>query len=191
VKVALRALLAFAFLCGCESTTPLRDIRATLLDEDGKPIPGALLYAESVVDGEPFSFVIAQAGHAGEVPEIAIRALKLPWKRGADVALAAFAPGKTPSVRYDPRRPLRTDGVVLTLRTAIGPEDSWNPDLFRLALPFEGSSEASSRMADSLRAPQYDYLRNALRVAYAARPPEALEPGSKEAAKVEAVAALP
>jgi hypothetical protein len=183
---ALFAMLAALTLCACESTTPVRDIRATLLDEKGNPIVGALLYAEAVTDEGPYSFVSARSGQAGEVPQIAIRALKIPWQRGARLSLAGFAPGRGAVVLHDPARSVQSDGVSLTLPPAVLPSDSWNPDLLLLEFPFEGSP----KLAQEVRDPRFNDLRAAFRSAYAARPPED-HPSPREAEKISAIQSLP
>ena len=100
------------------------------------------------------------------IPRIAIRALKIPWRRGARLALAGFAPGYRAQVLHDPRRSVPSDGVVIRLRAAERPEDVWNPDLLRLAYPFE----PGSALAESSRAAPNAPLREAFRSAYAAIP---------------------
>jgi len=171
---------------GCESTTPVRDIRATFLDEKGQPVPGALLYAEAVTQEGAHSFVKARSGRAGEVPEIAIRALKIPWKRGARLSIAGFAAGKRPAVLHDPRRSVPSDGVLLTLEPAIHPGDAWNPDLLLLEFPFEGNPSLSQTVQE----PEYADLRAAFRTAYAACPPDApLSPRQKS--RISAIQSLP
>jgi hypothetical protein len=171
---------------GCESTSPLRDIRATFLDEEGRPVSGALLYAEAVTPEGAFSFVSARSGKAGEVPEVAIRALKIPWKRGARLALAGFAPGRRPVVLHDPVQSVPSDGVSLTLLPAVLPGDAWNPDLLLLEFPFKTNSQLDAQ----LRETRYDELRAAFRVAYASRPPtEPMTP--QDSAKISAIQSLP
>jgi hypothetical protein len=167
---ARRTLLALALLAGgfvaCESTAPLRDIRATFMDESGRPIPGAILYAEAADGDEAFAFTWAKAGEAGEVPRIAIRALKIPWRRGARLSLAGFAPGFHPAVLSDPKRSVPSDGVGIRLRAAAHPADAWNPELVRLAFPFE----PGSALAESARDEAHAELWAAFRDAYAASP---------------------
>lgn len=180
------AILAALSCCACESTTPVRDIRATILDEQGNPISGALLYAEAVTDDGAFSFVSARSGKAGEVPEIAIRALKIPWQRRARLSLAAFAEGRRPTVLHDPARSVPSDGVSLTLGPMLSAADAWNPDLLLLEFPFE----TNPRLAQELRDPRFHELRAAFRTSFAAHPPE--EPlGPQKVSKISAIQSLP
>jgi hypothetical protein len=184
--VRCAALLGILFLGACESVTPVRDIRATLLDERGQPVSEALLYAEAVTQEGAHSFVHARSGRAGEVPEIAIRALKIPWQRGARLAIAGFASGKKPTVLHDPDRSVPSDGVLLTLLPAILPGDSWNPDLLLLEFPFETNPVLSEMVRDE----KYKDLRAAFRTAYAAHPPEeALT--TRQRSKISAIQSLP
>ncbi|HET9888342.1 MAG TPA: hypothetical protein VFR10_12625 [bacterium] len=164
----------------------MRDIRATFLDENGNPIVGALLYAEAVTSEGPYSFVSATSGQAGEVPQIAIRALKIPWQRGARLSLAGFAPGRRPVVLHDPARSVPSDGVSFTLLPALGPADLWNPDLFLLEFPFVGNS----RLAQEVLQPQFSDLRAAFRLSYEARPSQD-HPSARELEKISAIQSLP
>jgi hypothetical protein len=148
---------------------PLRDIRATFADEEGRPIPGAILYAEAADDEGPFAFTWARAGDAGEVPRIAIRALKISWRRGARLSLAGFAPGRRPAVLHDPKKSVPSDGVGIVLPKAERPQDGWNSDLLLLEFPFE----PSSALADSVRNPAHRELREIFLSAYEARPDSA------------------
>jgi hypothetical protein len=179
---AASVLLAALAVPGCESVAPLRDIRATFADENGRPIPGAILYAEAVDDDGAFAFTWAKAGDAGEVPRIAIRALKIPWRRGARLSIAGFAPGHRPQVLHYPRRSVPSDGVSLTLPSAAQPEGGWNPDLLLLEFPFERMAV----LADTLAAPDHRELREAFRAAYEARPSSPPPASAREAEKIEA-----
>ena len=105
-------LLAALFLAACADTAPTRDVRVTLVDDVGEPVVGAIFYAE-IHDGDgAFDFVWAVSGEAGEVPDSAYEPLRIPWRSGAQVSLAAFAPGHRAArrvrraVRSDHRRPV-------------------------------------------------------------------------------------
>jgi hypothetical protein len=147
--------------CGGPST---RDVRVTILDEDGAPVPGAVFYAEAYDADGPFAFLSAVAGMAGEVPDSAREAAKIAWRPGARIALAAFAPGYRPVVRRDPEGRVESDGALLVLRPA-GPDGGWDPAVAELGFPFEGRPELAQRAA----APEHDALRAALRAAWDAR----------------------
>jgi len=167
--VAPAALLA----AGCADTAPTRDVRVTIVDEAGTPVPGALFYAEVRDTAGPFAFVFRVAGHAGEVPDSAYEPLKLPWRRGARVSMAAFAPGhRTAVMRFPSARP-RTDGAVLTLPAGPSP---WNPELAGLAFPFEDAADLAARLRDGDFAP----LLEAFREAWRARPSDPASPPTPE-----------
>lgn len=144
-RARLGLLTLFLVVAGCSDLASTRDLRATLLDEDGNPLPGALLYAEISDENGPFAFVVEIAGQAGEVPDSAREAYKLPWRPGARVTLVGFAPGRRPEVLTSSTdRPLQTDGVLLVLATAVDP---WNPDLARLSYPFSDTPGLAARAA--------------------------------------------
>jgi len=158
-------VLAVAFAAGCSGPTQ-RDVRGTILTEDGSPIPGAIFYAEAWDDDGPFAFVMMTTGTAGEVPQSAREASKIAWRPGARVAVAAFATGYAPAVLRNPERAVRTDGVLLALHRAPGAA-SWNPDIAELAFPFPDTPELQAQAREITYGP----LRRAFREAWAARPP--------------------
>ena len=161
------AIAAVSLLAGCGCSGPAeRDVRATVLTEDGSPIPGAIFYAEAWDDDGPFAFVTMTSGTAGEVPQSAWTASKIEWRPGARVALAAFAEGYVPAVIRRPDSAVRTDGAVLVLHPASGEGAAWNPDLAELAYPFP----ETPALADRAREPAYTELRRVFREAWAARP---------------------
>lgn len=168
--VVILALTATALgLAGCADTASTRDVRATIVDETGAPVPGAFFYAEVGDASGPFAFVFRVAGRAGEVPDSAYEPLKLPWRPDARVSMAAFAPGRrTAVVRFPSARP-RTDGAVLTLPAGSSP---WNPELAELAFPFEDAPD----LAERLHQGGFEPLVAAFREAWRARPDDAAPP---------------
>jgi hypothetical protein len=100
------------------------------------------------------------------VPDQAREPLKLPWRPGAHLALAAFAPGWRPAVHRDPTRRLESDGVVLTLVAAATPAEEWRPRVAELGFPFASDSTLGARAAR----PEFAFLREAFARAEAARP---------------------
>ncbi|MEZ5066120.1 MAG: hypothetical protein R3B81_15410 [bacterium] len=95
-----------------------RDVRLTVLDPAGHPVPGAAVYVEARTDHGPVGGYLAIAGEAGEVPDAAREAARVPWARGARAAVVAFAPGRRPAVAWSEQGSVRTDGAVLTLAPA-------------------------------------------------------------------------
>lgn len=176
---AFLLLPAFLLALGCADTAPTRDVRATVVDEAGRPIPEAIFYAEVREDDAAFAFVWAVVGEAGEVPDSAYEPLKIPWRSGARVSLAAFAPGhQSAVVRIDSSTP-RTDGILLTLPRAESP---WNAELALLSAPFEGHPELAAEFGAAAQEP----LRAAFRTAWADRPEDSLPPSEGELRKLSA-----
>jgi hypothetical protein len=164
VAAAVAASAAAAVLAGgCADVASTRDVRATVIDEDGTPVPGAVFYAEVRDADGPFAFEWRIAGAAGEIPDSAYRPLQLPWRPDARVAFAAFAPGRRAAVHVFPDGRPRTDGAVLTLPRA---DSGWNADLAALACPFEDAPKLAALLREPANAP----LREALRAAWADRP---------------------
>jgi hypothetical protein len=155
-------LLGVGLACAaCADLAKTRDVRVTVVDENSRPLPGAVFYVEAVDDRGAFAFQWARAGLAGEVPQSAREPLKLPWRRGARLAMAAFAPGRRPAVLRETAGSIDSDGAVLEL----DPGRAWNPDLARLAYPFEAVPDLAARLREPAAAP----LVEAFRSAWAAR----------------------
>lgn len=159
-------LVIAAFFPGCQSVEPMRDIRATFIDESGKPIREALLYAEAVNESGAFAYVWERAGEAGEVPKIAIRALRIPWERGAKLTLVGLAPGRASVIVRDSTDALDADGIVLEMRAAPDSTATWNPELAELQYPFA----PQSALRRQLLGPGEAALREAFAAAWAAHP---------------------
>jgi len=142
---ALIVLLA-AGLTGtsCADLSKARDVRVTIVDERSQPLPGAVFYVEAVDARGAFAFLWGRAGLAGEVPQSARAPLKLPWRRGARLAMAAFAPGRRPAVVREATGSVDSDGAVLEL----DPGPAWNPELARLAFPFAHAPDLAARLRD-------------------------------------------
>ena len=175
-RIAWSSLAALATL-GCADLPSTRDVRATILDEHDEPIPGATFYVEAADDSGAFAYLWARAGLAGEVPDSAREPLKLPWRRGARLAMAAFAPGRRPAVVVERGSRIRSDGAVLTL----DPGPAWTPELEELGYPFPAHSELAAKLADSSDAP----LRKVFDEAWNARPPGAVSPGKERNSAAE------
>jgi len=159
------ALLA-ALVAGC-ATPSTRDVRVTIVDEAGDPLPGAVLYVEAGDATGAFDFLTATAGAAGVLPDQAREPLKIAWRPGAHLALAAFHPGYRPLVVLDPSRRIRSDGALLTLTRGDAPE----PRVAELAFPFEDRPALAARAA----APECAPLRSAFRRAWQGLPEEVKE----------------
>jgi hypothetical protein len=157
------ALFGAWFACAsCADLAKTRDVRVTIVDEHNRPLPGAIFYVEAVDARGAFAFLWAKAGLAGEVPQSAREPLKLPWRRGARLAVAAFAPGRRPAVLREAAGAIDSDASVLEL----DPGPAWNPDLAQLAYPFDAAPDLAARLREPAAAP----LVEAFRSAWAARP---------------------
>jgi len=141
-------------LTGCGDAPPSRDLRVTIVDPEGRPIPGAVFYAEARDDSGAFACLVALAGDAGEVPDVAWKAAGLGWRPGARAAIAAFAEGRQPAVHWREDGSVPTDGAVLVLEPAEGPEGLWNPAVARLAWPppLDGAPPPGDPAGEALRA---------------------------------------
>lgn len=161
------------FFPGCQSVEPMRDIRATFIDESGRPLREALLYAEAVNEGGAFAYVWERAGEAGEVPRVAIRALRIPWERGAKLTLVGLSPGRAPVIVRDSTQTLAADGIVFEMKAASDSTAVWNPRLAELQYPFAPESALRRR----LLGPGEVALREAFAAAWAAHPDSSARQG--------------
>jgi hypothetical protein len=157
------ALAVGALMTGCDSLRSSQDVRATILDENGVPLPGAVFYVEASDESGAFAFLAARAGHAGEVPDTAREPLKIAWRSEARIALAAFAPGRRPVVVWSAGERVETDGVVLSFAAATELPGRWEPELVNLAYPFENEPD----LAALVERPPHAFLREAFQEAYA------------------------
>jgi len=148
-------------LTACSTTPSTRDVRVTILDEAGNPLPGAIFYAEAYDENGAFAFLSAAAGEAGVLPDQAREPLKIPWRARARLALAAFHPGYRPLVVRDPTRWVQSDGALLTLVSDSLPSIP-PPEIAELSFPFEDQP----LLARQLAAPEYGPLRAAFRRAW-------------------------
>jgi hypothetical protein len=132
-------------------------------DASGQPVPGALFYAEAYVVNEgAFDFIFAVAGDEGKVPTDEAPPPTLRWRRGARLALAAFAPGMKPFAIHDHAGRLRADGITLTLQPLSGSGYRWEPRLGHLSFPFESQPALARRLAGA----DHAILRKAFLDAY-------------------------
>jgi hypothetical protein len=122
------------------------------------------------------------------VPDSAREPLKIDWRSGARITLAAFVPGRRPVVLHSAAGRVDTDGVVLAFAAATELAERWEPELVRLAYPFESEPDLAALVAR----PEYVFLREAFQEAYAplaARAAGALAP--REAAKLAVIHGRP
>jgi hypothetical protein len=166
VWLILSSVLA---LCACAGE---QQLRAVIVDERGKPIPGSLFYAEAWQHPGAFDFVFAAAGKDGEVPAAGSPALTIGWKWRANLSIAAFAPGRKPLVISDALGRVKADGIVLQLHELNEAEPEREARLTTLSFPFEEMPSLAAR----LREPRYAELRRAFHTAY--QPPGVTEPPS-------------
>jgi hypothetical protein len=89
--------------------------------------------------------------------------LTIEWKRGAKLALAAFAPGKKPMAVYDELGRVRADGIVIQVQDLPPTGLRCEPRVGNLSFPFEENPMLAARVA----APEYKALRKAFADAYA------------------------
>ena len=167
MRRGLRFLPIPVLLAACSAGPSTRDVRVTIVDEAGEPLPGAVLYVEAYDENGAFDFLTGTAGGAGVLPDQAREPLKIAWRPGARLALAAFHPGHRPVVLRDPGRRITSDGALLTLPRGEVAE----PRVAELAFPFEEEPELAERVAG----PELARLRDAFRRAWAELSPDVKE----------------
>jgi hypothetical protein len=158
---ALRLALIL-LLAACSGAPSTRDVRVTIVDEEGEPLPGALLYVEAYDAAGAYAVLVAKAGPAGVIPDQAREPLKIAWRPGARLALAAFHPGHRPAVVRDTNRRIASDGALLELARG----DAAEPSVLELLFPFEGQP----RMEDTIAQDDWAEQRAAFRRAWALLP---------------------
>ena len=153
---------SFSLFLWAAACTTTQDLRAVITDTAGKPIPGAIFYAEAWTNDAAFDFAFSGTGASGEVPPAGEK-LSVNWRPGARLALAALAPGKKPMVVYDELGRIKADGIHFKLEDLPPPGQRWEPRVGKLGFPFEQNRELAARVA----APECAKLRAAFRAAYA------------------------
>ncbi len=144
---------------GCSTT---QELRAFVLDQAGRPIPGALFYAEAYTHDGAFDFAFTLTGPNGEAPPAGAPPLTIRWRWRAKLALAAFAPGKKPIAVYDELGRVRADGIAFKLQDLPEKGLRWEPRVADLSFPFEHDSRLAARAGAPASAP----VRRAFRAAY-------------------------
>ena len=181
--IALAALLAMS--CACARA---KEVRATVLDAEGRPIAGALLYWEAyrsmtadAVRAADFAFAVT--GADGQPAQG--RPLRWGWQM--NLAVAALADGYRPQVVYLRGGPVLAerviDGPVFHLARGRG----WSEELAGLSIPFAGDEELARRLSS----PDAAALREAFQRAAAQLPAGAKAAEREKKAALEAAAAHP
>lgn len=139
------------FFCTCigmfSSCITTRELRATILDMEGNPVPNSFFYAESYTHRERIiDFVHAQAGLEGEVPPDGNKPLTIRWQSDAQLVLAIFAPGKKTIVVFDRTHFYDTNEMVFNLQSLSNEQQQWQPEITHLAFPFENNEKLQSRI---------------------------------------------
>lgn len=167
LTVWCRTWLAFTLAAPLIFSSPAcsshMELRAKIVDAQNRPLPGALLYAEAYTNNGVFDFTFGRAGSEGEIPAAGSSGIRVRWRIGAKLALAAFAPGKKPIVVYDQLGRVRANGIEMPLEDLSGKGQDWEPRVAQLSYPFESSPD----LAERLRHNEYLDLRRALQQAYA------------------------
>lgn len=175
-------LLACAAIAACACASG-KQVRATVLDAEGRPVAGALLYWEAY---QPFSsapgafdFAFAVTGADGAPAE----PRPLRWRSNANLTVAALADGYAPQVVYLRGGPVLSekaiDGPVFRLSRGSG----WSEELAGLSFPFAGDESLARRAA----APEAARLREVFIRAAAQVPAGATAAEREKKAAIEGV----
>ncbi len=134
-------------ICIFTSCTTTRELRATILDTEGNPVPNTLFYAESFTYNKgTLDFTHSKAGLKGEVPPEGNQPLAIRWQSDAKLAFAVFAPGKSTVVVLDRVDYYNTHDLIVNLRPDTGVQQGLKPDVTSLAFPFEKNEELQTRI---------------------------------------------
>ncbi|MBN2493009.1 MAG: hypothetical protein JXR96_00355 [Deltaproteobacteria bacterium] len=128
-----------------------REIRASIRDPWGNPVPGACLYVEAWTgNGEEYDFAFARAGARGEIPADGTAPATISWRRGARLTYLVLEADREPVLIFDRDRHLDPGALEFRLED-LHPDR--RPDLRGLGYPFDGQPELSRRLADPRLAP--------------------------------------
>ena len=138
-------------------------VAVSVVDQDGRPVPDAIFYAEAYRSRRTFDFLFAQTDAEGRAPGPESAPLTLEGRPGTKLAVAVLATGKAPVVVYDALGRVEANGLRFVLEDAAT-AGRWNPRLAQLAYPFGDEPKLRRRLDDDLARP----LNQAFREAYAA-----------------------
>ena len=143
VLLILILISPITFTTGCISS---QQIHAVIVDENGNPIEGAILYYEIYTSEGAFDFGFSVSGNRGEVPPYDNPDLISDWKPGARIAFAAFFENKKPTVLYDQLGNISPTGMLIKLHELSNEELTWEPRITKLSFPFENNAELRDRL---------------------------------------------
>lgn len=161
----IAALLTAACLSACLSLNvpSSKSLSAKIIDTAGKPIAGAVFYAEAYLPNEgAFDFAFAISDENGLVPGKASQGIDIEWRRGARLALAAFAEDYQSFAVYDYEGLVQANGINIPLQRVSDGLLSWEPFLGHFTFPFEKNAKLAQRLRES----EYQHLRSAFMRAY-------------------------
>jgi hypothetical protein len=153
------ALLLTSALASCGS---VQQFRVRILDEAGRPLPGAIFYEETYVPGSParhVDFTWAVAGADGWAPPrgASLASVRTPFRSCAIVAV--FVPGRLPLVSMERAPCPSSKGPVESELRLADPGDSLPYNFRYIQFPFLEDAE----LREKARSPEAAPLRAALR----------------------------
>lgn len=159
--ILLSAMPVAAVLCASCNEATLA-VSAQVVDTDGKPIPGALLYVEAYTGRGAYDFAWSRAAGDGRVPPGGGR-LALAARPSARLAVMVTAPGHQTVVLLDHTGALVGHDVRIELAKQSEAGAVWEPGLAQLSYPFEDQAHLAKRLG----AAQHAELRRGFAEAYA------------------------
>jgi hypothetical protein len=173
-------------LLALAACTSGKQVRATVLDAQGRPIAGAVIYWEayqpfSSAPDTTFDFAFAQTGADGAPAQP--RSLR--WKWNAKLVVCALADGYTPQVIYFRGGPLLDEALIDAPVFHLVKGPAWDADLAALSFPFLHDVTLAARAALPEAAP----LRKAFSAAAAQMPAGAAAAEREKKAAIERLAA--
>jgi hypothetical protein len=121
-------------------------VSAHIIDGNGNPVTGALLYYESYTNDGSLDFGYSFSGDNGEVPPEGEESLFVNWSNDARIAFAVFKENMKTTVLYTQSDLLSPTDALISIRDYPEGEMKWEPRLGKLSFPFEENDELYQRL---------------------------------------------
>jgi hypothetical protein len=114
----------------------VRTFTGRLTDENGRSVPGALVYIEAYTNNT-YDFTWSISGDSGEVPSKDFPKLRFFMKPWTKFTYCVLAPQRVPFIINDRTGVFKNGDVGFIIKDDINAHSKYNPLLFHLEFPFE------------------------------------------------------
>ena len=147
-------------LAGPACRRETRDVDVAVVDDEGAPIKGALVYVEAFeINKGAFDFVWAWTDPLGRPLTAEGFKPTIDWSSSAHIACAAFYPGARPAVYIQHAGEDYPGQVSLLLQDSTEAALDFQPALAKLSFPFEARPDLADRLREAVNRPLLEAFR--------------------------------